>query len=152
SARAFEGVVVRVDTDEQAEEKLAARVDLAVRGVRVDAPVRRSKGAGPGDDGHMGVGGANAAVPLNPGSPYTVRDGRVFDGKIDLGLSVEPVARPRFYDLKTADGVPYRQIALLHGRDVLATTVVQTCIRYDEEQRCRFCTIEESLRSGATVP
>ena len=39
----------------------------------------------------------------------------------------------------------------LHGADVLATTVVQTCIRYEEAQRCRFCTIEESLRSDATV-
>ncbi|MEY9214790.1 MSMEG_0568 family radical SAM protein [Thermobifida halotolerans] len=142
---------MRVDVDEQTAEKLAARVDLAVRGVRVDTPVRRSKGAGPSDDGHLVVDGANAALPLNPESPYTVRDGRVFDGAIDLGLSVEPVARPRFYDLTTADGVPYRKIALLHGRDVLATTVVQTCVRYGEDQRCRFCTIEESLRSGSTV-
>jgi radical SAM protein (TIGR04043 family) len=47
--------------------------------------------------------------------------------------------------------VPYEQIARLHGSDVLATTVVQTCIRYTEDQRCRFCTIEESLRSGATI-
>ncbi|USX53406.1 MSMEG_0568 family radical SAM protein [Lentzea sp. HUAS12] len=144
-------MTVRVDTDEQAERKLATRIDLAVRGVRVDAPVRRSKGAGPSDDGHLVVDGANAALPLNPESPYTVRDGRVFEGTIDLGLSVEPVARPHFYDLTTAEGVPYRKIALLHGRDVLATTVVQTCIRYAEEQRCRFCAIEESLRSGATV-
>jgi radical SAM protein (TIGR04043 family) len=29
--------------------------------------------------------------------------------------------------------------------------VVQTCIRYAEEQRCRFCTIEESLRAGVTT-
>jgi radical SAM protein (TIGR04043 family) len=140
-------VVVRVDAD----EKLAARVDLAIKGVRVDAPVQRSKGAGPSDDGHLVVDGANATLPLNPDSPYLVRDGRVFNGRIDLGLSVEPVARPKFYDLKTADGVPYQQIALLHGRDVLATTVVQTCIRYVEDQRCRFCTIEESLRAGSTV-
>jgi len=65
---------------------------------------------------------------------------------------VEAVERPRFYDLETADGVPFDQLARLHGRDVLATTVVQTCIRYaSEETRCRFCTIEESLRAGATT-
>ena len=29
--------------------------------------------------------------------------------------------------------------------------MVQTCIRYAEDQRCRFCTIEESLREGATI-
>jgi radical SAM protein (TIGR04043 family) len=34
---------------------------------------------------------------------------------------------------------------------VLATTVVQTCSRYDEDQRCRFCAIEESLRQGSTI-
>jgi radical SAM protein (TIGR04043 family) len=130
---------------------VATRVDLAVRGVRVDAPVRRRKGAGPSDDGHVVLDGENAALPMNPASPYEVRDGRVFRGRIDLGLSVEAVSRPKFYDLVTADGVPYDKIALLHGRDVLATTVVQTCIRYAEEQRCRFCSIEESLRAGDTV-
>ncbi|UMG93010.1 MSMEG_0568 family radical SAM protein [Nocardioides sp. TF02-7] len=61
------------------------------------------------------------------------------------------MARPRFYDLSTADGVSYEKIARLHAADVLATTVVQTCSRYDEAERCRFCAIEESLRQGTTV-
>jgi radical SAM protein (TIGR04043 family) len=133
------------------DSRLGIRVELATRGVRVDAPVRRAKGAGPSDDGHVVIDGRNATLPLNPHSPYRVRDGRVWRGATDLGLSVEPVRRPAFYDLVTADGVRYDQIALLHGRDVLATTVVQTCIRYAEPDRCRFCSIEESLRSGATI-
>jgi radical SAM protein (TIGR04043 family) len=33
----------------------------------------------------------------------------------------------------------------------LATTVLQTCIRYDEATRCRFCSIEQSLTAGATI-
>jgi radical SAM protein (TIGR04043 family) len=117
----------------------------------VDAPVRRPAGAGPSDDGHLVVDGANAALPVNPDSPYRVRDGRLWLGDSDTGLAVQVVRRPRFYDLSTVDGVPYERIARLHGADVLATTVVQTCVRYAEKQRCRFCTIEESLRSGATV-
>jgi radical SAM protein (TIGR04043 family) len=130
---------------------VGTRAEIAVRGVRVDAPVRRPAGAGPSDDGHLVVDGANAALPVNPDSPYVVRDDRLWlDGR-DLGLSVQVVRRPKFYDLVTADGVRYEQIARLHGADVLATTVVQTCIRYEEAQRCRFCTIEESLRSGATI-
>ncbi len=127
------------------------RVDVAVRGVRFDAPVARRGGAGPSDDGHLVIDGTNAALPLNPESPYLVRDGRLWHGAVDTGLSIEVVRRPRFYDLSTSDGVPYSQIALLHGVDVLASTVVQTCVRYAEAERCRFCTIEESLRSGATV-
>jgi radical SAM protein (TIGR04043 family) len=132
-------------------DALSTRVDVAIRGVRLDAPVRRPDGAGPSNDGHVALGGANAALPLALNSPYTARDGRLLYLGEDTGLSLEPVRRPRFYDLATADGVSYEQIARLHGRDVLATTVVQTCIRYPEDQRCRFCTIEESLRSGSTI-
>ncbi|HET9255729.1 MAG TPA: MSMEG_0568 family radical SAM protein [Pseudonocardiaceae bacterium] len=132
-------------------DRLGTRVDVAVRGVRMDVPVRRPQGAGPSDDGHVLVDGINAALPRNPESPYRLRDGRIFLGELDTGLSLEFVARPRFYDLTTTDGVPYEQIARLHGADVLATTVVQTCVRYAEDLRCRFCTIEESLRSGATI-
>jgi radical SAM protein (TIGR04043 family) len=131
--------------------RITTRAELALQGVRMDAPVRRPDGAGPSDDGHVLVDGANAALPRNPASPYTVREGRVWLGEDDTGLTLTAVQRPRFYDLTTADGVPYEHIARLHGADVLATTVVQTCIRYAESDRCRFCTIEESLRSGATV-
>jgi radical SAM protein (TIGR04043 family) len=141
---------VRVGTD-TTHERLSTRVDIALHGVRMDAPVRRPDGAGPSDDGHVLVDGVNAALPRNPDSPYRLRDGRIFLGELDTGLSLELVARPRFYDLATADGVPYEKIARLHGADVLATTVVQTCMRYGEDQRCRFCTIEESLRAGATI-
>lgn len=132
-------------------DQLSTRVSIALLGVRSDAPVRRHGGAGPSDDGHFVIGGAGAAIPLDPASPYVVRQGRLTLDGADLGMDVRPVARPRFYDLTTADGVPYDQIAKLHGRDVLATTVVQTCVRYDESERCRFCSIESSLRAGATV-
>jgi radical SAM protein (TIGR04043 family) len=132
-------------------DRLGTRVDVAIRGVRLNAPVRRPDGAGPSADGHVRLDGANAAIPLVTDSPYTAADGRLFHLGVDTGLSLEPVSRPKFYDLSTADGVSYEKIARLHGRDVLATTVVQTCIRYVEDQRCRFCTIEESLRSGATI-
>src|ERR1700727_1650648 len=107
--------------------RLTDRVELALAGVRVDAPVQRSKGAGPSDDGHLTLDGGNAALPINPDSPFSVAGGRLRKGIIDLGIEAVPSVRPAFYDLTTADGVPYREIALLHGRDVLATTVVQTC-------------------------
>jgi radical SAM protein (TIGR04043 family) len=130
----------------------AVRSELAVRGVRASARVRRRGGAGPSDDGHLLVGGRQAALPLCNDSPFEVVGGRLTRDGEPLDIEVEPVARPRFYDLETAEGVPYDQIARLHGEHVLATTVVQTCVRYrDEDTRCRFCTIEESLRSGATV-
>lgn len=123
-----------------------------MRGVRVAAPVRRTGGAGPSDDGHVRLDGLVSAIPLLEDSPWTVDEtGQVTDGDgRAIGL-LEPVARPAFYDGVTADGVPYEQIARLHGSDVLATTVVQTCIRYPEATRCRFCAIEESLVAGSTI-
>lgn len=130
---------------------LDVRADVAVLGVRGAPPVRRTGGAGPSDDVHLTVDGVNAALPANRESPYLVRDGRLWRDDTDMGASVGVVARPKFYDFATDEGVPYHQIARLHGADVLASTVVQTCVRYAEPQRCRFCAIEESLRSGATV-
>lgn len=130
---------------------LKTRVDVAILGMRVDAPVSRQAGAGPSDDGHVLFNGQQAAIPVNPDSPYLAKNGRLFLDGADLGMNVVPVKRPKFYDLSTADGVSYEKIAKLHGAKVLATTVVQTCIRYGESERCRFCAIEESLKAGATT-
>lgn len=130
---------------------VSTRVDLALLGFRGRPPVSRSAGAGPSADGHLVIDGVNAAIPRNADSPFVFDGTRVLLDGQDTGLDVEVIERPAFYDLCTADGVPYEKLARLHGRNVLATTVVQTCIRYEPDQRCRFCTIEESLRSGATT-
>ncbi|MDH3006735.1 MULTISPECIES: MSMEG_0568 family radical SAM protein [Gordonia] len=130
---------------------VTTRVDLALLGIRGEPPVQRTGGAGPSDDGHLMVDGLHAAIPRNPQSPFVFDGERVLYDGVDVGIEVEAIGRPRFYDLQTADGVSYEKIARLHGRNVLATTVVQTCIRYDESERCRFCSIEESLRSGSTI-
>ncbi|HTF51522.1 MAG TPA: hypothetical protein VK735_29100, partial [Pseudonocardia sp.] len=95
--------------------ELADRVDLAVRGVRLesgegsdaDAPVQRRAGAGPTDDGHLVLRGRSAALPIVSTSPYTLRGRRILYEGTDTGLEVEPVRRPKFYDLSTADGVRY---------------------------------------------
>jgi radical SAM protein (TIGR04043 family) len=59
---------------------------------------------------------------------------------------------PRFYEMTTAEGIPYWKIAQLHGTDVLATTVLQQCVRYvDRERACQFCAIGQSLEAGRTI-
>ncbi|MBD0024324.1 MSMEG_0568 family radical SAM protein [Gordonia pseudamarae] len=130
---------------------VSTRVDLTLLGVRGSPPVNRTGGAGPTDDGHFLIDGLNASIPRNQNSPFIFDGSRILRDGADCGVEISVIDRPRFYDLTTEDGVRYEQIATLHGRDVLATTVVQTCVRYDEAQRCRFCSIEESLRSGSTV-
>jgi radical SAM protein (TIGR04043 family) len=90
-------------------------------------------------------------------SPYFVEKpdalgrSRVSRDGVMLGEVSFPV-RPRFYNLVTAVGVPYWKIAVLHGRDVLATTVLQTCIRYQSRTKtCQFCAIGQSLAAGRTI-
>lgn len=134
---------------------LTLRSELAVRGLRGAPPVRRRAGAGPSDDGHWRVrDGGSVTLPMATDSPFALDDGGRLtrEGALVEDPELEPIERPRFYDLRTADGIPYHQLARLHGSDVLATTVVQTCVRYAAEStRCRFCTIEESLDAGATT-
>ena len=135
--------------------ELPLRSELAVLGLQGAPPLRRRAGAGPSDDGHWRLAGeSTATLPMVADSPFALTpSGRLTrNGVVLEDAMLEPIERPRFYDLETSDGLRYEQIARLHGADVLATTVVQTCIRYAApETRCRFCTIEESLRAGATV-
>jgi radical SAM protein (TIGR04043 family) len=92
-------------------------------------------------------------VPPNDTSPYALRAEDDGQGIYRDGLKIASVAgtaRPRFYDLQTADGVPYHQIALLH-LDSLASTVVQACNYWGNPDQCGFCGIGLSLTSGATI-
>ena len=124
------------------------------------APSRRG-GAGPSDHKGLVVDGVAVMAPVHTAgafaSPYTaLRPDADGESVIERdGRAVGRVRFPRepaFYALETADGVPYRQIALLHGTDVLATTVLQTCIRYESRRKsCRFCAIGQSLAAGRTL-
>jgi radical SAM protein (TIGR04043 family) len=121
----------------------------------------RRGGAGPSDHKAMTIDGITVMVPVHTApafeSPYVVEapgpsgDSRILHNGTPMGRVSFP-KRPRFYDLSTAEGVPYSKIAVLHGRDVLATTVLQTCIRYASRTKtCQFCAIGQSLAAGRTV-
>ena len=131
---------------------LGLRAELSVRGLRAAPPLRRRAGAGPSDDGHWTLDGTPLTLPMAADSPWeALADGTLRRDGVIVDVDLAAVGRPRFYDYSTADGVPYEKIARLHGRHVLATTVVQTCVRYAENECCRFCTIEESLNAGQTT-
>ncbi len=134
-------------------------------GVRLVAPKEgadsRRGGAGPSDHKAVTIDGVTVMAPVHTApafeSPYLVEKPDQF-GRSRLtrdGATIAEVSfplRPKFYELKTAEGVPYSHIATLHGRDVLATTVLQTCIRYQSRTKtCQFCAIGQSLSAGRTV-
>jgi radical SAM protein (TIGR04043 family) len=115
----------------------------------------RRGGAGPSDHKAVTIDGHTIMVPVHTGSaqqsPFVVEGGTLRRASIPIAQITFPKA-PRFYALQTFDGVPYSHIATLHGADVLATTVLQTCIRYESRRKaCKFCAIGQSLAAGRTV-
>ncbi|WP_028311783.1 MSMEG_0568 family radical SAM protein [Derxia gummosa] len=124
------------------------------------AAASRRGGAGPSDHQAITVDGLTLMVPTHTSSawasPFSARrdaDGLgtlLREGKAVARIEFTP--RARFAALQTLDGIPYSKIATLHGRDVLATTVLQTCIRYESRRKtCRFCSIGQSLAAGRTI-
>jgi radical SAM protein (TIGR04043 family) len=125
-----------------------------------DIGTARKGGAGPSDHKAVTIDGTTVMVPVFTGtatqSPYTAEIQTTGEVLLKYDESVlAPIHFPRppkFYGLTTADGVPYWKIALLHSQDVLATTVMQTCIRYgDTRTSCQFCAIGQSLQSDRTI-
>ncbi len=147
--------------------------DLQARGARWDngtSPgLSRVGGAGPSDHKAIKLGGQVIMVPIHTGhalqSPYSFRSlqGAKEDDKASGGEAVllrdnEPLARvrfptaPRFYKLSSSDGTPMWKLATLHAEKVLATTVLQNCIRYaNRSTSCQFCAIGQSLAARSTI-
>lgn len=119
----------------------------------------RSGGAGPSDHKAITIANQTVMVPiLNAASlrsPYTAEVKGDYALLLKGGELIAEMAfpsKPRFYERTTADGIPYWKIATLHGRDVLATTVLQTCKRYgNRATSCQFCAIGQSLAAKATI-
>ncbi|WP_055478946.1 MSMEG_0568 family radical SAM protein [Sphaerimonospora mesophila] len=133
-------------------------VKLQSVGLRTDVSIgARSGGAGPADAGMLWINGAPATVPTTADyvkeSPYTLRqedDGfGIYEGSVRLA-DASPAPRPKYYDMETADGVPYWKIALMH-LDSLASTVLQTCAYWGNSDQCTFCGIGVSLAGGRTI-
>lgn len=119
--------------------------------------LHRRGGAGPSDHKAVKLGGQVIMVPVHTApaasSRFEVRGEPTAlyrDGQLLLPIEVAPV--PRFYARSTSDGVPYWKIATLHAADVLASTLLQRCVRYgNRATSCQFCAIGQSLKSGATI-
>ena len=133
-------------------------MDLQSVGLRVEAQLETRKGgAGPTDSGMLWIEGVAVTVPTVSdqahASPYVLRAEDQGYGIYRRGERIAAATgapRPKFYDLTTADGVPYWQIGLMH-LDSFASTVVQTCTYWATPDQCGFCGIELSLEAGRTI-
>lgn len=138
--------------------------DIQAQGIRLvstdDLTIRKG-GAGPTD--HKAVTIFNTTIMI-PVYSYSAKNSP-FEATIPtkMGLAslkkngkiittIRFIGEPKFYKENTSDGIPFWKIARLHSKDVLATTVLQNCIRYNEkETSCQFCAIGESLKYDTTI-
>lgn len=148
----------------------ALHSELQARGVRwsreLELGVSRVGGAGPSDHKAIQIGGQTLMVPVftrgAANSPYSIE---LLGARANVpgdallmrdGVAIAHVsfpAVPKFYGLKTAAGIPYFKIATLHSDRVLATTVLQNCVRFAKrETSCQFCAIGQSLSGHRTIP
>jgi radical SAM protein (TIGR04043 family) len=126
---------------------------------RAGPGLSRAGGAGPSDHKAVTIANQTVMVPiLNQASSRSPYSAEVRGDRALLFRGGEEVAelgfpkKPRFYERSTADGIPYWKIATLHGDDVLATTVLQTCKRYGQRATsCQFCAIGQSLAAKTTI-
>ncbi len=133
---------------------------LQSTGLRVEVPIgARTGGAGPADAGMLYVEGVQTTVPTSAGVRRRTRRTRCAARTTAAGRSTGTATGsrrralprdPRYYDLTTADGIPYWQIALLH-LDSVASTVLQTCAYWGNDDQCAFCGIGVTLANGRTI-
>ncbi|MHA1267259.1 MAG: MSMEG_0568 family radical SAM protein [Candidatus Helarchaeota archaeon] len=133
------------------------KIKLQSYGLRSDLGTNKGRKGGAGSAGGRFFrfsDGSCANIPLWPSftenSPYLLREGKIFFNEIEIeNVTLIPI--PKFYLKKTSDNIPMKKIALLHGTDCLASTVVQTCIYWRQNCACQFCGIELSLKDNATI-
>ncbi|MHA1959415.1 MAG: radical SAM protein [Candidatus Thorarchaeota archaeon] len=143
------------------EDMLRLKVKLLTAGARLpegESSGRRG-GAGPVRGRYFTLpNGRPCGIPIRHGKeaerfgaaplePTDNPDVWLYDGSVEVHL----VKRPDLLGLKTKEGIPYSQLALLHCTDCLATTVYQSCRYWDEGSQCAFCTIPTSLEAGDTI-
>jgi len=135
------------------------KVELQSCGVKVNLPYKgRRGGAGPAAGKSIFIEDVVIEAPTMGGyvnnSPFTINfvDGRNVLFKNDEEMCPVIFSKiPNFYEKRTEDGIPYSAIALIHGSDCLATTVIQTCKFWNPSKRCKFCGIQLSLNFNATI-
>lgn len=144
-------------------ETRVLKAELQSLGVRIPARILtganpRKGGAGPAEGLVLFFGAAQAIVPS--GSPYVLSSPYSVSAEngglwlLRNGEKIYPVLIPAlsgYYSKKTLDGIPYSHIALIHGRDCIASTVLQSCVYWSAGRACRFCGIGLSLQRKMTI-
>ena len=138
------------------------KTELLCKGVKAENSIEKGRVAGAGPAGGRYLVLPNNSVVNAPLQPLFVDRSDISLRGLDSQWSlfkngekitdVKLIASPKFYSRKTQSGQAMYKIALLHGKDCLATTLLQRCVHWSNGNGCKFCGVELSLRDGSTVP
>ncbi|RZN62816.1 MAG: radical SAM protein [Methanonatronarchaeia archaeon] len=131
------------------------KTELITRGVELPKK-GRTGGAGPTGQYIIMPNGNIACAPSYWPKGYEPHKLKKKGNKYYLDFKGEEIKlevreNPRYYQKKTSKGQPMKKLALLHGKDCLGTTLYQKCRFFDEGKECKYCAIEETLKSRNTV-
>jgi radical SAM protein (TIGR04043 family) len=121
-----------------------------------DLRVGRRWGAGPAGGRYVLIEDSVANVPIfgfaeNSPIQLVEDEGKHLIADAKEKERVLLLESPKFHELVTSEGLQMKRIALAHGRDCIASTVYQRCVRWRRGEQCHFCGIELSLSHGATT-
>jgi len=128
------------------------KIELLCRGARTRENVDKGRKGGAGPTGgryFILPDGTCIEIPLQgkfvESSPYTLvqtNEGWQIFQNTQFITEAKSVPRPRFYEKLTSEGTPMGKVAVLHGKDCLASTVYSKCIYWSSGKQCKFCSIE----------
>ena len=138
--------------------------EIQTQGIRLEGDADltiREGGAGPSDHKAVTILNTTVMIPVFSQSAKSSPFEASLPSKMgyaslkkngEIITTIRFIEEPKFYKEASSDGIPFWKIARLHSKDVLATTVLQNCIRYkDKETSCQFCAIGESLKYDTTI-
>lgn len=128
------------------------KIELLCKGAKTREAIEKGRKGGAGPTGgkyFILPDGTCVGIPVRgkfvENSSFTLiqKEGKwlILRGKKPL-VEVKPVPNPPFYEKTTSDGTSMRKMAVLHGKDCLASTVYSKCIHWLNGQKCKFCSIE----------
>ncbi|TFG05986.1 MAG: MSMEG_0568 family radical SAM protein [Promethearchaeota archaeon] len=133
------------------------KIELIAQGMRTSEGIEKGRrgGAGPAGGRFFRLkDGSCVNVPLWPSyttkSPFELKNNKVLFNDFPLD-EVQLIPIPQFYSKVTSDNIPMKKIALLHGSDCIASTIVQSCAYWRQNLPCKFCGIELSLQADSTT-
>lgn len=138
----------------------ALKVELQSYGLRIpDTRNIRRGGAGPTGGIHLKIlpdieGNIPVVGDFVHSSPYYLDqiNGEYWVFRDGIALNqVELMGAAKFYEYTTSMGIPMGKIGLLHCPTTFATTLLQTCVFWEDSRRCKFCGIELTLKDRSTV-